>query len=145
MRWRIEAEGGVVAGSGAALYWAAERLPRRDETPADAWLREAMRQPLRQLLAQAAASPATVARVQAWVCAGDTPSRTFLHDRGDVPSAARDHFEVIQDQPAILLGNAIELGVVTPLLQVQRMLQDAAKVAWQIALLYAQREERLRR
>jgi len=135
MRWRIEAEEGVVAGAGAAFYWAAHLLDEDVEGSTDPnldpvqWLQQALRAPLRQLLTNAHIDldETEGQAVVKWVDSADAPQRTFRFDfTTPFPDAV----------PSIIRGEAIELQIVTPLPQVRRTIELAGQLAWQLALLH---------
>ncbi len=145
MRWRIEAEEGVVAGAGAALYWAAQLLAEAKNEPAG-WLQQALQASLRQILENAGVDPddaATGHQVTEEVDSADGPWRSFFVDRDRVwvddiltNPEIKARFRVIDTDPPTILGQAVELGLVTPLSQIQRIVAYAPLIAWQLALLH---------
>ncbi len=144
MRWRIEAEQGIVAGAGAALYWAARLLAEAENNPAG-WLQAALQAPLRQILENAGVGPDdadTGQQVAEDVDSAAGPWRTFFLDQERewvdgilVGDENQENFRVVDTQPPIILGQAVELGLVTPLSQIQRIVAYAPSIAWQLAML----------
>jgi hypothetical protein len=138
-RWRLEAEEGVVGGSASALFWAASHAKNSAGNRADAWLREAMCEPLRQMIINYHASEEASERIMEWVKQSDRPWRSFVIDTDTIKLSQepeRHYQQVIDTKPPIVLDDGFRLGLVTPIPQMRRMIEQAAQVAWQMAMVY---------
>ncbi len=169
MRWRIEAEEGLAAGAGAALYRAADWLkeyianvpPAPSFDPDDyfspparsfdfddyfeyiaetgspdptQWLQAALREPLRQILNNSDINPDSERGrgIVAKINNAESPRLTFWINTDETQNNIPEDDQSVN----IELGDAAELGVVTPLLQLRRNIEQAVPLAWQLALLH---------
>lgn len=141
VRTRIELAEGVVAGGCATLYWLASRL--HVDTRLTPLVQTALRAPLRHLLKNASIDLADERgqRIAAWIRDGDAPTRTFFIDVNGTVSNNHPPFPIIEGVFPVLLGDARDLGIVNPRLQIIRTIQEALRIAFELAVLYSKREE----
>jgi hypothetical protein len=76
-----------------------------------------------------------------WVGGGDRPWRTFLIERDasagthSLAEGRADMVHRIDHDSVLILGELVELGVFTPVAQIQRMVDRAFQIAWHVASL----------
>jgi hypothetical protein len=114
LQWRLDAETGLVAGGGATLAWLAGRL---DPGPEQLLWQEALYAPMRRiivnLLGAERAEPA-FAQALEWVTAGAAPTHAYF-----VPPGAAGKV------PLLVFGDCWQLGSLTPVRQIERLIRDA--------------------
>lgn len=137
LRKRVEMADGVVAGGCAALYWLADRLEA--DTRITAWAREALRAPMLQILENAGMPPESeqARRIGEWVSSAELPTQTFFIDEQRAWVDGDHSFEVIDNDYPVLLGDARDLGIISPLPQIIRISQEALRAGFELAFLYS--------
>lgn len=124
LQWRIDAEAGLVAGGGATLAWLARRLA---PSPEQSIWQEALYAPMHQiivnLIGAERAEPA-FAQALEWVTSGAAPAHTYF-----VPAATPGRL------PLLVFGDCRELGSLTPLRLIERMIRDTCELVLQHAAI----------
>lgn len=137
LRKRVEMADGVVAGGCAALYWLAGRLEA--DTHITNWVREALRAPMLQILKNAGMPPESeqAQRIGEWVSSAEFPTQTFFIDERRAWVDGDHSFEVIDNDYPVLLGDARDLGIISPLPQITRISQESLRAGFELAFLYS--------
>lgn len=126
LQWRIDAEAGLVAGGGATLAWLAGRLAPGPEQPI--W-QEALYAPMRQIIVNlfgAERAEAAFAQALEWVTSGAAPAHAYF-----VPSGTPGKL------PLLVFGDCRQLGSLTPIRLIERMIRDTCDLVLQHAAIAA--------
>ncbi len=139
VRWRIELEHGFVAGAGAALYRVGTHLCQ-----SDSWVwqaaGQAMQEPLRTLLDRAVQDLEDLDRQQRvvqevldWVMQASRHTFRLTSEEKEekvqeIDRALQQNLKAIELEPrAIILGDGHQLGIVTPLPEIWRIINRVAE------------------